>query len=128
MSVESIQSQSQTEESRRSFSIRWAKNSIFYFTSQILGKGLFFLTTVYLARLLGASEYGKFAFAFGFVTLFSVITKFGLDLLTSRDVGENRQLAGEYFRASITLRAVLACVFLLLMLIGTQVLDKPSEV
>jgi O-antigen/teichoic acid export membrane protein len=128
MSVKSIQDQSESEESRRSFSIRWAKNSIFYFTSQLLGKGLFFLTTVYLARLLGASEYGKFAFAFGFVTLFSVITKFGLDLLTSRDVGENRQLAAEYFRASVTLRAVLACVFLLLMLIGIQVLDKPTEV
>ena len=128
MSVESIKDKLQNEESRLSFSIRWAKNSIFYFTSQILAKGLFFLTTVYLARLLGASEYGKFAFAFGFVTLFSVITKFGLDLLTSRDVGENRQLAAEYFRASIVLRTVLACVFLLLMLIGIQVLGKPSEV
>ncbi|MCI0416169.1 flippase [bacterium] len=128
LSAGRIEEQQQTGESRRSFSLRWAKNSIFYFASQLAGKGLFFLTTVYLARLLGASEYGKFAFAFGFVTLFSVITKFGLDLLTSRDVGENPQLAAQYFTASLTLRTLLSFVFLFLMLIGILIFNKESEV
>ncbi len=125
--ADSIEEQ-QTGESHRSFSLRWAKNSIFYFISQLAGKGLFFLITVYLARVLGASEYGKFAFAFGFVTLFSVITKFGLDLQTSRDVGENPELAAQYFRASVALRTILAFVFLLIVLAGIQVLGKDSDV
>ena len=115
-------------ESGRSLSIRFAKNSVFYFTSQVAGKGLFFLTTIYLARVLGASEYGKFAFAYGFVTLFSVLAKFGLDLLTSRDIGENPHLAGKYLHATLTLRTLLSAGFLLLILIITQFVQKDFEI
>lgn len=115
-------------ESGRAFSLRFAKNSIVYFASQVVGKGLFFLTTVYLARKLGAVEYGKFAFSFGFVTLFSVVAKFGLDLLTSRDVGEKPQLAGKYLHATLTLRLLLSAGYIALILIAVLIIPKEFEV
>jgi len=86
------------------------------------------LITVYLARILGADDYGKFAFAFGLVTLLSVVSKFGLDLLTSRDVGENPAFASRYFHASLTLRLILSFVFLLLILLTIPSIGKPVEV
>ena len=101
----------------REFYSRFAKNSVIYFVSQVIGKGLFFLITVYLARALGAQDYGKFAFAFGLVTLLSVSSKFGLDLLTSRDVGERPELSSKYFHASLTLRLALALVFIAIIFI-----------
>ena len=116
------------EESQRAFSIRWARNSVFFFTSQLFSKGLFFLTTIYLARTLGVTEYGKFAFAFGFVTLFSVLTKFGLDLLTSKEVGENTEQASRYFRATFTLRSVFSVAFVILIFISTLFLGKSPEI
>ena len=122
------QNRSEEPESGRAFSVRIAKNSVFYFFSQVFGKGLFFLTTVYLARLLGASEYGKFAFAYGFVTLFSVLAKFGLDLLTSRDVGENPELAPKYLHATLTLRSLLSVGFLLLIAVSILFVQKDAEV
>jgi O-antigen/teichoic acid export membrane protein len=128
VSVDILEHESHGIESNRAFSVRLARNSVFYFSSQIAGKGLFFLITVYLARTLGAVEYGKFAFAYGFVTLFSVITKFGLDLLTSRDVGENPQLASKYLHASLSLRTLLSIFFLLMMLAVIQVLHKPADI
>lgn len=128
MPVDYVDQSAPKIESNRAFSVRFAKNSIFYFVSQIAGKGLFFLTTVYLARVLGASEYGKFAFAYGFVTLFSVITKFGLDLLTSRDVGENPQLASKYLRTTLSLRSLLSISFLLMMVLAIQILHKSPDV
>jgi O-antigen/teichoic acid export membrane protein len=112
----------------KEFYSRFAKNSIVYFASQVIGKGLYFLITVYLARTLGAQEYGKFAFAIGLVTLLSVISKFGLDLLTSRDVGERPSLAAQYFHASLTLRLALALVFISLVLLLLPLLGKPLEV
>jgi O-antigen/teichoic acid export membrane protein len=127
MSLDSLE-KPEVSESSRSFSVRVARNSTFYFFAQIAGKGLFFLTTVYLARVLGAEEYGKFAFAFGLVTLLSVITKFGLDLLTSRDVGEEPKLAEKYLGASLTLRTLLSFLFLILIGLLIQILHKDSEV
>jgi O-antigen/teichoic acid export membrane protein len=126
--VNILEKESRDTESSRAFSVRLARNSVFYFSSQIAGKGLFFLITVYLARTLGAVEYGKFAFAYGFVTLFSVVTKFGLDLLTSRDVGENPQLASNYLHASLSLRSLLSVFFLLIMLVAIQILHKPADI
>lgn len=107
---------------------RFAKNSIYHFTAQVGSKGLFFLTTVYLARRLGATDYGKFAFAYGLVTLLSVVTKFGLDLLTSSEVGKNPDRASEYFTSSLLLRASLSLIFLLLLSVVVPWLKKPPEV
>jgi O-antigen/teichoic acid export membrane protein len=112
----------------KSFYSRFAKNSILYFCSQVAGKGLFFFITVYLARLLGAQNYGKFAFSFGLVTLLSVISKFGLDLLTSRDVGEKPELAEKYLHGAFTLRLILSTLFLLFIFLIIFVIGKPSEI
>jgi hypothetical protein len=108
--------------------LRIASNSLVYFLSQLVSKGLFFVTTVYLARALGASVYGKFAFAFSLVTIFSVITKFGLDPLLSRNVSENRKKAAPYFANTLALRSILTVPFFLLLLVSIVVLRKPADV
>jgi len=105
-----------------------ARNSIYHFSGQVFSKGFFFLTTVYLARKLGASEYGQFAFAYGLVTLLSVLTKFGLDLLTSSDVGEKPERAAQYFTASLIIRMSLSAILFVVLLLFVPVLKKGSEV
>ena len=47
--------------------------------------GLTFLTTVLLARLLGPSDYGMYAFVYATVSLLSVPAKFGLPTLVVRE-------------------------------------------
>lgn len=105
-----------------------ARNSIYHLSAQFISKGLFFLTTVYLARALGASEYGQFAFAYGLVALLSLLTKFGLDLLTSSEVGEKPERASEYFTGSLVLRISLSLLILLLLRAIVPFLGKTHEV
>jgi O-antigen/teichoic acid export membrane protein len=107
---------------------RFARNSVYHFTTQVISKGLFFLTTVYLARRLGAVQYGQFAFAYGLVSLFSLLTKFGLDLLTSSEVGENTDRAPEFFTGSLLLRISLSGIVLLILWLLVPFLQKTPEV
>jgi O-antigen/teichoic acid export membrane protein len=110
------------------YSIHIAKNSLIYFSAQVIGKGMYFLTTIYLARKLGAAEYGKFGFAFGLVTIFSVLSKFGLDILTSRDVGEDNSRASLYFSGGLILRVLLSFVMIAALAVISRFFDKPADV
>ena len=55
----------------------------------------------YIARVLGQEEYGRFLFAFTFVSMFSPISNFGSRAITVRSIGESREsaapLLGKFF-------------------------------
>src|SRR5205823_6138496 len=50
-----------------------------------------FFVTLYVIRLLGSYEYGKFAFAFAFVSLFSTLFDFGLSPVVTREFAKDQK-------------------------------------
>jgi O-antigen/teichoic acid export membrane protein len=52
-----------------------------------------FISTVILARYLGASDYGTYAWALAWTTVLQLITTLGLDMLTVREVAAHKALA-----------------------------------
>jgi O-antigen/teichoic acid export membrane protein len=56
------------------------------FTLKVVSTGLSFLTSLFLARLLGAAGYGAYAYAISWVGLLSVPALLGLDILFIREI------------------------------------------
>jgi O-antigen/teichoic acid export membrane protein len=71
---------------------------------------------IYVARILGATEYGKFTFALAFVSLFVVFSDFGLSTITTREFSRVKE--GE-FPAVFSLKILLSLGTLILILISS---------
>jgi PST family polysaccharide transporter len=65
-------------------------NFISLFIIQSLNYLLPLITVPYLARVLGAKNYGKVIFAIAFITYFQIITDYGFNLSATRDISINK--------------------------------------
>lgn len=96
---------------------RVAKNTLWLTAAEIGAKGLGFVIAIVIARYLGPEDYGKYAFAISFVTLFMVLADFGMRPLLVREVARNNQLAEKYLANFLTLK-----IWLTLVLFGAVAL------
>lgn len=103
------------------------KNSIIYLAAQLSAKVLTFLLLVYIARMLGAVDYGKFAFAYALMNLFWILARFGLESLISRDVAQDSGRATRYLGDTLQLHAYLGLLALGLMMCTLFVFQKSPE-
>ncbi|MFC1721520.1 flippase [Patescibacteria group bacterium] len=87
---------------------RVTKNTIWLTIAEIAGKGVGFFIAIIIARYLGPENYGYYAFAISFVTLFQVIVDFGLRPLLVREVARNTALAGKYIGNFLALKVMLS--------------------
>ncbi len=106
---------------------RVAKNTFWLLTAEVTGRGLFMILTFLIARYLGAAGFGRYAFAFAFVTLFLVFTEFGLDLLTIREVAREKRLVGKYINNIACIKIILAIVTYVTICITIQFFNKTPE-
>jgi O-antigen/teichoic acid export membrane protein len=72
---------------------------------------------IVLARKLGASQYGIFAFAFSFVGIVTVLGFFGQDLVLAREVARDHSRLGEYYSDALLARSMFSIPPLLLALL-----------
>ena len=75
---------------------RIAKNSAFIFLGDAIGAILQLILVVYLIRCLGDVTFGKYAFAFAFTSLFTILSDLGLSVLSIREIARDTSKAGEY--------------------------------
>jgi len=73
---------------------------------------------VYAARILGATEYGKFAFALSFVSLFVIFSDLGLSNITTREFSGEEEKEKEY-PSILSLKIILSFGAFLIMFIGS---------
>jgi O-antigen/teichoic acid export membrane protein len=104
-----------------------AKNTVIYLSAQLVAKAFTFLLIVYLARRLGATDYGKFAFAYALMNLFWILARFGLESLISRDVAQDAGRAARYLGDTFQLHAYLGLLALGLMTASLLFFQKSSE-
>jgi O-antigen/teichoic acid export membrane protein len=62
---------------------------------------------VFVARILGATEYGKFTFALAFVTIFAIFSDFGLSDITIRELSQDGKKEKDY-SAILSLKIILS--------------------
>ncbi len=92
------------------------KNSFWLAINEGISKLAKLVLLIYVARILGATDYGKFTFALAFVSLFLIFFDFGLAQITTREFSREKEKENE-FPSLFSLKLILGLGTLPLILI-----------
>ena len=95
-----------------------AKNVFWLALAEGITRLLKLFLIIYVARVLGATEYGKFTFALAFVSLFVIFCDFGLSQIITREFSREREKEKD-FSSIFSLKILLSLGFLILVLFGS---------
>lgn len=107
---------------------RVVKNFFSLSVAQIVSQAIYFLAIVYLARILGATNFGRINFAQAVVLYFMLISNLGLTIVGVRGVARDQNSLDDYANNIITLRLTLALISYGLLLVFTALIRKSLEV
>lgn len=91
------------------------KNSFWLSLAQGISGFVNLFLAIFIARTLGPSEYGKFAYALSFVTLFSTIFDFGLTVTVTREFAKNSD-EEKYFQNILFLKMIIGVLAIFLII------------
>jgi len=94
------------------------KNTLWLAIAEGITRFLKLFLIIYVARILGATEYGKFTFALAFVSLFAIFSDLGISTITTREIARDQEKEKE-FPSLLSLKLVLSIGTLLLICIGS---------
>jgi O-antigen/teichoic acid export membrane protein len=104
------------------------KNSFWLSIGEGLSRGTIILLAIIAARYLGATDYGKFSFAFNYTALFMVLADFGLSLFIVREVAKERKVKQSLFSNSCLLKVLLGIATIAVIAFSTLFMGKSTEV
>jgi len=105
---------------------RIAKNMMVLFLARIVSILFGFFYVMYTARYLGPANYGILSFALALNGIFRVITNFGLDPLTVREVARDKSLARRYLANGIVLKLIFGTLTFLIVALVVNFLRYPG--
>jgi len=85
---------------------RFIKNTVALTGSQVGIKALSLVLGIFVARYLGATDYGKYSFGYAYIDLFGPVAGLGLNLLIVREVSRKRENAPVLVGTSLALKLV----------------------
>ena len=94
------------------------KNTFWLTVSEVIFRLSQFLLIIYSIGILGATEFGKFAFAFAFVSLFAFFSDFGLSDIATREFSQDKRKEKEY-SSVLGLKIILTIGSLILVIAGS---------
>jgi len=94
------------------------KNTTWLTVAEVITRLLGLAVIIGIVRILGAAEYGKFAFAFSFVSLLVIFSNLGVAEITTRELSKGKETKKDY-PAIISLKIILTISALILMVIGS---------
>ncbi len=104
------------------------KNTLSLLFSGAISVVFSYLTLIYLARVLGAGDFGKLNFALAIAIYFTIIADMGLPLFGARTIARQRSKVKAHMDKIISLRLCLAVVSFILLLLAALLLNQPREV
>lgn len=106
-----------------------AKNTTITIFSNIVVKIVALIISVYLARYLGSSDFGKYTFIVTYFMFFNVIGGFGLDSVLIRDIARDKSLTNKIFNNALILRVLTSLIAVVLSVsIGLIIFDNSNSV
>jgi O-antigen/teichoic acid export membrane protein len=110
---------------------RIAKNSAILLSARIVQIGFTTLFSIYVARSLGATEFGKWAFALAFTTFFLVFADFGLSTSANQKVARCRENGdnsiAQLVGTSLFLKSILAVPVFVMMVGLVNQFDQAND-
>jgi O-antigen/teichoic acid export membrane protein len=105
-----------------------AKNLFFVSFGEIVSKFLMFIILVYLARILGPENYGKWGFVFSLVSFFYITSALGLDTFGAREIAKNEKKSVAYLNRILSIKVVLGALNYLILIIVVFLLPQGTDV
>lgn len=99
------------------------KNTFWLVFAEIISRFLEFILIVYIIRILGVTEFGKFTFALALVGIFIVIFDLGISDITTRDLANDKNTEKDY-ATIFSLKITLSIMALILILIVSFFITK----
>lgn len=84
-----------------------AKNSLVPMGASLLNKAVDFVFAMFMLRVLGPTDAGKYYFAIVVIGFVDIFTNFGLNLLLTREVAKDRSQANRFLSNTALLRLIL---------------------
>ena len=106
----------------------FVKNTFSLASAELITKFLVFLLVIYIARVLGEVEFGKYSFALAFTLLLAFFSDFGLSQLTIREVANRKEAAQDYLGTVSVIKIVLSIATIALVAVAINFLGYPYEV
>ncbi len=106
------------------------KNFLSLFTLQCLNYILPLMTIPYLARVLGAENYGKTIFAMAIIINFQVICDYGFNMSATRNISINRENKSEIehiFSAVISIKCIFTIIGAVILTIMIFIIPRLKE-
>ncbi len=101
------------------------KNILYLTSSYIFQKILTFIYFIFLARLLGPEDAGKYLFAVSFAMAFSILTDLGLNTTFIREVAKNKERLELYLGNILSLKIILSIFTFLILVLSIGLFNKP---
>jgi O-antigen/teichoic acid export membrane protein len=102
-----------------------ARNTIFLAVSQAITIALGFFYIMYIARYLRVDGYGILSIALVFSSICLMLTDFGLNTLTTREIAKDRSLTDKYFGNVAIIKLLLFIASLAVILVATVIFRYP---
>lgn len=102
-----------------------AKNTTFLTSALVFQKALTFLYYIFLARLVGPADVGKFVFAMSFTTMFTILVDLGLSQVLTREIARERDKAEKYLANVLSIKIILALLAGALVVILINAMHYP---
>ena len=102
-------------------------NFIWLFVSEVSSKGLIFLGTIYLARVLGKAGFGLYSLALAVGVYFWIVVDMGIIGYGTREVARNKEKAAELYSLLNSLRFILAISLFLIFCAALYIVDMSPE-
>ncbi len=106
-------------------SSRVAKNTTFLTAALVFQKMLTFLYYIFLARLIGPADVGKFVFAMSFTTMFTILVDLGLSQVLTREIAREKEKTGKYLANVLSIKVIFSVLAAALVVILINLLNYP---
>jgi O-antigen/teichoic acid export membrane protein len=94
-----------------------AKNTIFLFSGDVIGRVLSFLIIVIISRYLGDSGVGYYGFLFSFVGIFEVFCDLGLSPYMIREVARHKKETEDYIKKVFLWKTIFSSIAVIIPII-----------
>ena len=104
-----------------------AKNTLWLFLGQVLGRVLRAAVVIYAARVLGAGSWGAFSYALGIAAFLTIFSDIGINALITKEASRNPELKDRYLSTAFFVKLVLLLIFTLGVIIFFPYLTNIPE-
>ena len=91
---------------------------------ELLSKGIAFITTIYLARVISPEGFGILGYTTAFVSYFLLFIDFGFDVISVKKIANDKSIISKYVNNIISFRILLASLFFIILAMVVLLLNE----